>query len=163
MNKILTICLLSFLLQFLIVSESKALTFDTLPVKQYSKQWSVTIGEAEDDENFAKPVKGKFHTYSLKIDNIGQDVLSTEVNMFRNEPNTTTKYPLFGCPDEQECNKGHFEESFALAKQMNDGFPYTFSNFLLAEKATELEVEIIWTENGSEGRHLKERFIFSAE
>ncbi|MEH6945041.1 hypothetical protein [Bacillus sp. JJ722] len=163
MNKLCTIWLLILIIQLSIVGESKALTLDKLPTNQTSKQWSVTIGEAEEDENLAKPITGKFHTYSLKIDNIGKDVLSAEVNMFRNEPNSTTKYSLFGCPDEQECDKGHFEESFPLAKQLNDGFPYTFSNFLLAEEATELEIEIIWTENGSEGRHLKERFIFSSE
>lgn len=46
---------------------------------------------------------------------------------------------------------------------MNDGYPYRFSNFLLAEKATEFEVEIIWTQKGMEGRPLKETFTFTAE
>ncbi|WP_289317019.1 hypothetical protein [Peribacillus sp. NJ4] len=46
---------------------------------------------------------------------------------------------------------------------MNDGYPYKFSNFVLAEKATELEVEIVWTQKGSKGRPLKETFTFTAE
>ncbi|MBK5480825.1 hypothetical protein [Peribacillus sp. TH14] len=46
---------------------------------------------------------------------------------------------------------------------MNDGMPYQFKNFLLAEKATEFEVEIIWTQKGSEGRPLKVTFTFTAE
>jgi hypothetical protein len=43
---------------------------------------------------------------------------------------------------------------------MNNGYPYIFSNFLLAEKATELEVEVIWTDN-NKGRPMKETFIFT--
>ncbi|WP_236712711.1 hypothetical protein [Peribacillus muralis] len=83
--------------------------------------------------------------------------------MFRNEPNSTTKFALFGCADEKECNKEHFERAISLAKQMNDGYPYKFSNFLMAEKATELEVEIVWTQKGSEGGPLKETFTFTAD
>ncbi|MFJ8260258.1 hypothetical protein ACIQ4Z_24225 [Peribacillus asahii] len=47
--------------------------------------------------------------------------LSAEIYMFRNEPNSTTKYALFGCSDESDCNKGHFERAISLAKQLNDG------------------------------------------
>ncbi|MCK1981987.1 MULTISPECIES: hypothetical protein [Peribacillus] len=54
--------------------ETKALTFDELPTKQTSKQWSVQVGEAEQGKGLAKPEKGKFHTYSLVVDNIGKDV-----------------------------------------------------------------------------------------
>lgn len=74
-----------------------------------------------------------------------------------------TKFSLFGCPGEEECNKNQFEETTFLAKQLNDGMPYQFKNFLLAEKATEFEVEIIWTQKGSEGRPLKVTFTFTAE
>ncbi|MGE7621479.1 hypothetical protein ACQKMD_00085 [Viridibacillus sp. NPDC096237] len=56
--------------------------------------------------------------------------------MFRNEPNSTTKFALFGCPGEEDCNKDHFEEVISLA---------------------------IWTQKGSEGRPLKETFTFTAE
>ncbi|AOH56580.1 hypothetical protein ABE28_019610 [Peribacillus muralis] len=143
--------------------DAKALTFGELPLKQKSKQWSVQVDKADQGKGLVKPEKGIFHTYSLEVDNIGKDVLSANIYMFRNEPNTTTKFSLFGCPDEKECNEEHFERAISLAKQMNDGMPYRFSNFLLAEKATEFEVEIIWTQKGMEGRPLKETFTFTAD
>ena len=163
MKKIFLVCLLSILCMPLTTLEANALTFDKLPIKQTSKQWSVQVGEAKQGEDLAKPVKGKFHTYSLKIDKIGSDVSTTEVYMYRNEPNSKTKYALFGCPDEKDCNQDRYDQSISFAKQLNNGIPYEFSNFLLAEKATELEVEIIWTQKGSEGRPLKETFLFTAE
>ncbi|MCM3410202.1 hypothetical protein [Metabacillus litoralis] len=96
--------------------EAKALTFDELPVKQSSKQWSVQIGEAEKGKDLTKPVKGKFYTYSIDVNNIGKDVYSVEINMFRNEPNSKTKYSLFGFPEGQECNENHYEMAKSLAK-----------------------------------------------
>lgn len=83
--------------------------------------------------------------------------------MYRNEPNSKTKYALLGCPNEKDCNQDRHNQSIYFAKQLNDGIPYEFANFLLDEKATELEIEIIWTQQGSEGRPLKETFIFTAE
>ncbi|MGM0924180.1 MAG: hypothetical protein ACQEWW_23770 [Bacillota bacterium] len=163
-KSIIATCTLLFLFFVSTSLETKALTFDELPTKQTSKQWSVQVGEAEQGKGLVKPEKGKFHTYSLEVDNIGKDVLSAEIYMFRNEPNSTTKFSLFGCPADHPCRKlDTYEEAISLAKQMNDGYPYKFSNFLLAEKATELEVEIVWTQKGSEGRPLKETFTFTAE
>jgi hypothetical protein len=142
----------------------QALTFDKLPTKQTSNQWSVQIEEAEQGEDLAKPEKGKFHTYSLKVDNIGKDLSTAEIFMYRNEPNSTTKYSLFGCPDENAaCNQNQYERATSLAKQLNDGVSYKQFNFLLAEKATELEVEIVWTEKESPGRPLKETFVFTQQ
>ena len=141
----------------------QALTFEQLPTEQKSNQWSVQIGEAKQGEDLAKPEKSKFHTYSLKIDRIGTDVLTAEVYMYRNEPDSTTKYALFGCPDEKDCNQDRYDRANSLGKQLNDGIPYQFENFLLAEKATELEVEIVWTQKGSEGRPLKETFVFTQQ
>ena len=147
MKKIFLICLLTFLCMSLTALETSALTFDKLPTKQTSKQWSIQVGEAEQGKGLAKPEKGKFHTYSLEVDNIGEDVFSMEVNMFRNEPNSRTKFSLFSCPDGEDCNKDHYERAKSTAKQLNNGMPYRFTNFLLSEKATELEVEIIWTQD----------------
>jgi hypothetical protein len=78
-----------------------------------------------------------------------------EVYMYRNEPNSKTKYALFGCPDEKDCNQDRYNRSISLAEQINRGLSYEHANFLLAEKATELEIEIIWTQKGSEGRQLR--------
>lgn len=138
-----------------------ALTFDKFPVKQSSNQWSVQIGEAEKGKGLVKPVKGQFHTYSLKIDKIGTNVDSVYINLYRNEPNSIRKYALHGCPPEmKECNRDLYKQAVDLAKIMNMGESYKHSNFPLAEKASELEVEIIWTEN-NEGRPLKETFTFT--
>ena len=57
--------------------------------------------------------------------------------MYRNEPNSKTKYALFGCPDEKVCNQDRYDRSISLAEQINRGLPYQHANFLLAEKATE--------------------------
>lgn len=149
------------LLSFISISlDVKALTFEKLPIVQKSNQWSVQIGEAEKGKDFAKPVKGKFNTYSLKIDKNGKNVDSVKVSLYRNEPHSNTKYSLVSCPPSTPCSKENYKWAIDLAKHMNEGNPYLFRNFLLAEKATELEVEIVWTEN-SEGRPLKETFIFS--
>ncbi|MEK5063662.1 hypothetical protein [Cytobacillus sp. FSL R5-0596] len=72
---------------FLTPIDSYALTFDNLPIKQTSKQWEVRVGEAGKGKGMVKPEKGKFQTYSLEVENIGKDVFSTEINLFRNEPN----------------------------------------------------------------------------
>ncbi|MGZ9818091.1 hypothetical protein ACXM0N_19700 [Peribacillus simplex] len=53
--------------------------------------------------------------------------------MYRNEPNSATKFSPFGCSGEEDCNKNHFEKATFLAKQLNEGMPYSYKNFLLAE------------------------------
>ena len=52
--------------------------------------------------------------------------------MFRNEPNSKTKYALFGCPDERDCNQDRYDRSISFSEQLNRGFPYEHANFLLA-------------------------------
>ncbi|WP_228460247.1 hypothetical protein [Cytobacillus dafuensis] len=78
----------SFILLFFIstVLKVEAITFEKLPIVQKSNQWSVQIGEAEKGKDLAKPVKGQFHTYSVKIDKIGTNVDSLYINLYRNEP-----------------------------------------------------------------------------
>ncbi|QOR67316.1 hypothetical protein IM538_04025 [Cytobacillus suaedae] len=142
--------------------KAKALTFDQLPTKQTSTQWEVQVGKAiESSEDSLKPVKGKFHTYSLHVNNIGDDVFSVKINMYRNEPGSKTKYSLTGCPDEKDCNQKTHEPEMGLAKQLNEKVPYVYNNFPLAEKATEFEVEIVWTQIENPGRPLKETFVFT--
>ncbi|MFB5281033.1 hypothetical protein [Peribacillus sp. Hz7] len=164
MKKIFAICLLSLLFISSTTLETEALTFDKLPAEQTTKQWSVKLDKAKlGGTGLVKSKEGNFHRYSLKVDNIGEDVLSAEIHLFRNQPNSKTKYALFGCPDQTDCNKNHFEQSVSLAEQLNEKIPYQFHSFLLAEEASELEVEIVWTQKGSEGRPLKERFIFTSK
>jgi hypothetical protein len=151
----ITLILLSFF-----STSADALTFEKLPIAQKSKQWSVKVGEADKGKDLVKPVKGKFNTYSLTIDMIGENVDSVKVNLYRNEPNSKTRYSLIGCPPGHPCSKEDSKWAIDLARQLNQGHPFHFSNFLLAEKATELEVEIVWTEN-NEGRPMKETFTFT--
>ncbi|AAU24337.1 hypothetical protein SFC27_16330 [Bacillus licheniformis] len=134
--------------------ETKALTFEELPVKQASKQWEVQIGKAEAGNGMAKPEKGAFHTYAVEIKNIGHDVASAEIFVYRNEPNSSTKFSLWNIPHENPVS---------LAKSLNHGSSVKHRNLLMAENATELEVDMIWTEKGSEGRLLKETFIFKGD
>ncbi|MGF9727853.1 hypothetical protein [Bacillus licheniformis] len=134
--------------------ETKALTFEELPVKQASKQWEVQIGKAEAGNGMAKPEKGAFHTYAVEIKNIGHDVASAEIFVYRNEPNSSTKFSLWNIPHENQVS---------LAKSLNHGSSVKHRNLLMAENATELEVDMIWTEKGSEGRLLKETFIFKGD
>ncbi|MCY7753352.1 hypothetical protein [Bacillus haynesii] len=150
----LFICALCLLGLIVPSFETKALTFEELPVKQASKQWEVQIGKAEAGNGMAKPEKGAFHTYAVEIKNIGHDVASAEIFLYRNEPNSSTKFSLWNIPH---------ENAVSLAKSLNDGSPVKHRNLLLAENATELEVDIIWTEKGSEGRPLKESFIFKGD
>lgn len=84
MKKVFALCLLFLLFISSITLETKALTFDKLPTKQTSNQ--------------------------LKVDNIGKDLSTVEIYMYRNEPNSTTKYALFGCPDENaDCKQNHYD------------------------------------------------------
>ncbi|OIK06056.1 hypothetical protein BIV60_27420 [Bacillus sp. MUM 116] len=160
----LTTLALILLFVISIAIETQALSFNKLPIKHSSKQWSVEVAEPGHGKELVKSEKGKFNTYSLEIHNIGKDVKSVEVFMYRNEPNSTTKYSLFGCPDGEDCTEGRVEHANFLAKQLNKGIPYRFENFPLAHKATELEVEIIWTQKGKKiGRPLKETFTFAVE
>lgn len=83
------------------------------------------------------------------------------MQLFRDDPNSITKYSLFGCPEEK-CEK-QSEGSKALADSLNDGSPLRFKHIMLADKASELEVEIIWSQKGQEGRNLKQTFKFTED
>ncbi|WP_412094495.1 hypothetical protein [Bacillus atrophaeus] len=139
--------------------DTKALTFNVLPIKQVTKQWSVEVSKAKADKNVSWPEKGKYSTYSIEIKNVGNDAATAEIQMYRNEPDSTTRLSLFGCPD-GKCKK-QIKDTQSLARSLNNGNPVQYLNFMLAEEATELEVDIIWTQKGQEGRDLKETFRFT--
>ena len=165
MRKKRRIVILLFIFIYIgLVSNVSALTFDTLPVEQSSQRWSVEISEGVDDNSKQQSKFGHYDTRSLKVENMGENNLITaEISMYRNEPKSTTKYALQGCPEALDCKQISEDQKHTLAAQLNNGSPYNFTNFILAKKATELEVEITWTEKGNEGRPLKERFFFSEE
>jgi hypothetical protein len=164
MRKItLILSVMTVVMLTLSASHANALTFDQLPAEQSSKQWTVKVGKAGERKDYVKPQKGKFNTYSIEVDKLGKDVASVEINMFRNEPNSITKYSLLSCPNWEKCNSIKHNQAIKLAEQLNRKDPFRFENILLAEKASELEVVVTWTEKGNEGRPLKETFTFDGK
>lgn len=154
-----SLCGLLFAFTF-VQSKAHALTFTVLPITQKTDQWSVEVSEAKGGTGFAAPKEGKYNVYSLEVKNIGKEAAMVDVQLFRNDPDSITRFSLFGCPD--ECVKQK-EDAKALAESLNDGSPLRFNHFMLAEKASELEVVIIWTKKGQEGRYLKQTFKFTED
>ncbi|NLS39886.1 hypothetical protein EYH65_05600 [Bacillus subtilis] len=139
-------------------SKAHALTFTVLPITQKTDQWSVKVSEAKNAKEFAESQKGEYQVYSLEVKNVGEKAAAVDVQLYRNDPDSITRFSLFGCPDEN-CDKP--EDHKMLAKSLNDGSPLKFNHFMLADKASELEVVIIWTQKGQEGRNLKQTFKFT--
>lgn len=154
MRKIVSFSLL--LLCMIMTNQVYAYSPQSLPVSQHSKQWKVNIDEVNDSgKNILQSKKGIFHTYRFSVQNIGKDeVYNVQVEVFRNEPNTGTKYELFSLE----------EPRLASGKT---GFEH--ANFPVSVKADEVDVMITWQEhpfhvmrNGQkiEGRKYKEHFVF---
>ncbi|MED4003725.1 hypothetical protein [Priestia aryabhattai] len=127
--------------------EAKALAFPELPTKETSKQWSVEVMEPDkDDPNLAKAKKGVYHTYSLDVKNIGENVRDVKVQLFRNEANSIRKYGLLPTIEPPQLSQ-------------KGGHSLHVSNFGLAETATDLNIVITWKEQGEE-RQYQETFTF---
>ncbi|MEC1583830.1 hypothetical protein P9D80_00430 [Bacillus spizizenii] len=141
--------------------KAHALTFTVLPITQKTEQWSVEVSEAKNVKDFASPKKGKYNVYSLEVKNIGKEAATVDVQLYRNDPDSITRFSLFGCPDENCVNQ--IEDAKTLAESLNDGTPLKFKHFMLSDKASELEVVIIWTQKGQEGRRLKQTFKFTED
>ncbi|MFJ9291943.1 hypothetical protein [Bacillus halotolerans] len=153
---LLSLCVLLFALTF-VQTKTQALTFTELPIKQKTEQWSVEITEAKNAKELASPKKGEY-VYSMEIKNIGEAAATVDVQLYRNDFDSTTRFSLFGCPENCVRQK---EDLISLAKSLNDGAPLKFNHFMVSEKASELEVVMIWTQKGKEGRQLKQTFTFS--
>ncbi|MED4827357.1 hypothetical protein [Bacillus atrophaeus] len=161
MKRLLLLLSVLLLLLFFVQTKTQASSFNELPFKQKTDQWSVELSEAKNEKEFASPKKGEYKVYSVEIKNIGKEAATADVQLFRDDPSSITKYSLFGCPDEK-CEK-QSEDSRALAENLNDGPPLRFKHIMLANKASELEVEIIWSQKGQEGRNLKQTFKFTED
>ncbi|MGI8382566.1 hypothetical protein ACR0S4_28780 [Priestia megaterium] len=148
MKKITLITLITSILLFVSNSiEAKALALPELPTTETSKQWSVEVTKPDkDDPRLAQAKKGVYHTYSLNVKNVGEDVHDVQVQLFRNEANSITKYGLLPTMEPPQLSQ-------------KDGHPLHVSNFGLAEKATDLNVVITWKEQGEE-REYQETFTF---
>lgn len=102
-----------------------------------------------------QPKKGVFQTYYFSVKNLGKsEVYNVQVEVFRNEPNTKTKYELFSLKESRlASNKTGFEHA----------------NLPISTKTDEVDVIITWQEhpfrsmrNGQkvESRKFKEHFVF---
>ncbi|KKZ92621.1 hypothetical protein B4147_1857 [Bacillus wiedmannii] len=147
------------LLCLIAVNETYAYSPKSLPISQNSDQWKVNIDEPKNiGNNMLQAKKDEFQTYQFSVKNVGNsEVYNVQVEVFRNEPKTKTKYELFS----------RKESRLASGKT---GFEHT--NFPLATKADEVDVIITWQEhpfrsmrNGQkvESRKFKEHFVFKAE
>ncbi|MES5866940.1 hypothetical protein [Bacillus cereus group sp. RP32] len=154
-----TISFFLLLLCLIVVNETYAYSPKSLPISQNSDQWKVNIDEPKNiGNNMLQAKEDEFKTYQFSVKNVGNsEVYNVQVEVFRNEPKTKTKYELFS----------RKESRLASGKT---GFEHT--NFPLATKADEVDVIITWQEhpfrsmrNGQkvESRKFKEHFVFKDE
>ncbi|MEK7016750.1 hypothetical protein [Bacillus sp. FSL R9-9410] len=154
MKKAISFFLLLFCL--IVVNETYAYSPKSLPISQNSDQWQVNIDKVNiKDKNMVQPKKGVFQTYHFSVKNLGKnEVYNVQVEVFRNEPNTKTKYELFSRKEGRLASK-------------KTGFEH--ANLPISTKADEVDVIITWQEhpfrsmrNGQkvESRKFKEHFVF---
>lgn len=154
MQKAISFFLLLFCL--IVVNETYAYSPNSLPISQNSDQWQVNIDKPKKtNKNMLQAKKDEFQNYFFSVKNLGKnEVYNVQVEVFRNEPKTKTKYELFSLK----------ESRLASGKA---GFEHT--NLPVATKADEVDVIITWQEhpfrsmrNGQkvESRIFKEHFVF---
>ncbi|WP_242241742.1 hypothetical protein [Bacillus cereus group sp. BfR-BA-01309] len=154
-----TISFFLLLLCLIVVNETYAYSPKALPISKNSDQWKVNIDEPKNnDKNMLQAKKNEFNTYQFSVKNVGNsEVYNVQVEVFRNEPKTKTKYELFSLK----------ESRLASGKT---GFRH--ANFPVATKADVVDVIITWQEhpfrsmrNGQkvESRKFKEHFVFKDE
>ncbi|PDZ15593.1 MULTISPECIES: hypothetical protein [Bacillus] len=154
-----TISFFLLLLCLIVVNETYAYSPKALPTSQNSDQWQVNIDEPKKiSKKTLQAKKDEFQTYQFSVKNVGNsEVYNVQVEVFRNEPKTKTKYELFSLK----------ESRLASGKT---GFRH--ANFPVATKADVVDVIITWQEhpfrsmrNGQkvESRKFKEHFVFKDE
>lgn len=133
---------LLFVLLFTTLTPIKtfATTLEKLPVAVSSEQWSVIIGEPENDSSKA----GVYNVYSMEIKNIGDENINlVSVEAYRDEPNSPTEFELF-----------------TFNADLNTQPYFQHTNFPIAIEASKLSVTITWT-GKSDNRKYRETFIFN--
>ncbi|PUB08212.1 hypothetical protein [Paenisporosarcina sp. OV554] len=117
-----------------------ATTLEKLPLSVSSEQWSVVIGEPENDKSKA----GVYNVYSMEVKNIGDENINlVSVEAYRDEPKSPTEFELF---------------TFTADLNMQPYFQHT--NFPISVEASKLKVTITWT-GKSDNRKYRETFIFN--
>ncbi|QWG27993.1 hypothetical protein EXW58_10500 [Bacillus mycoides] len=151
-----TISFFLLLLCLVVVNETYAYSPKSLPISQNSDQWQVNIDEVKrTSEKLLQPKKGVFQTYHFSVKNLGKsEVYNVQVEVFRNEPHTKTKYELFSLKESRLAGE-------------KTGFEH--ANFPVSTKVDKIDVIITWQEhpflsmrNGQkfESRKFKEHFVF---
>ncbi|GAB6424479.1 hypothetical protein bcgnr5372_30890 [Bacillus luti] len=154
MKKVISFFLL--LLCLIVVNETYAYSPKSLPISQNSNQWEVNIDQSKKTStNMLQAKKDEFQTYQFSVKNVGNnEVYNVQVEVFRNEPKTKTKYELFSLK----------ESRLASGKT---GFEH--ANFPVSTKSDEVDVIITWQEhpfrsmrNGQKvaAQKFKEHFVF---
>lgn len=138
------------------ISQQNSTQSFKVPVSKSTEQWSVTIGEAiYDHPNMSKPIQGVADMYSLLVKNKGNTVHHVTVDVYRNEPNSPTKFGLF---------------STQVRTSRNSETALLHKNFPVSVKANEIEVVVSWQDESTiakdgrtkiDGRKYKQSFIFS--
>ncbi|WP_410981465.1 hypothetical protein [Bacillus pacificus] len=126
-----------------------------LPVSQSSDHWKVIVGKADaNDSNALKSKEGIFNVYSVDVKNIGNKVYNATVEIFRDEPNTQTRYWL---------------TSGEIPKTQDF---YHHANQPISSEAKMIEVIVTWREKPYEmtkdgqkypARKFKQTFVFKQE
>ncbi|MDA1634100.1 hypothetical protein [Bacillus cereus] len=154
-----TISFFLLLLCLIVVNETYAYSPKALPISQNSDQWQVNIDQPKKiSKKTLQTKKDEFQTYQFSVKNVGNsEVYNVQVEVFRNEPKTKTKYELFSLK----------ESRLASGKT---GFRH--ANFPVATKADVVDVIITWQEHPFrsmrdgqkvESRKFKEHFVFKDE
>ncbi|MEM5685205.1 hypothetical protein AAHB64_23210 [Bacillus toyonensis] len=143
------------LLCLIVVNETYAYSPKSLPISQHSNQWQVNIDEVKKRVKNCCNLKRCISSILFLCKNLGKsEVYNVQVEVFRNEPNTKTKYELLSLKESRlASNKTGFEHA----------------NLPISTKTDEVDVIITWQEhpfrsmrNGQkvESRKFKEHFVF---
>jgi hypothetical protein len=127
-----------------------------VPVTKSTEQWSVTMGEAILDEpGMLKSKRGIFDVYSVVVKNNGGTLHSVTVDVYRNEPNSSTQFGLFSNSSETSRSGERL--------LLHQNFPISF-------KANGIEVVVSWQDLSTiakdgktklAGRKYKQSFTFT--
>ncbi|HDR4590080.1 TPA: hypothetical protein QCR33_001185 [Bacillus cereus] len=105
-----------------------------LPISKTSDRWKIEIKQPDTKTGLVTSKKDVFDTYGFEVKDIGKDAYHVTVEVFRNEPDTQTKYELF------TSTKDH-----VLSKEV----AFNHANFPISVQSDELEVIITWQESPS--------------
>ncbi|WP_052520802.1 hypothetical protein [Aneurinibacillus migulanus] len=155
-RKIAGLLLVISCLSFNLTSVINAQAFK-VPNTQSTNQWSIRIDKPIlDRPNTSKPKPGIADMYSMVVKNNGNTLYDVTIDVYRNEPNSPTKFGLFS-------------NSLGTVEKGKTAFQHL--NFPVSVHANEIEVIISWhgkaaiAKDGTKipGRKFKESFVFKTD